>query len=297
MPITLAYLALCHFMHSSLRQLWGWEHTATSLILSTALHGSLVAPDEFAALAWKNITQTISWELLFVILKGFCCPCAPAEARRWIFLIWGREILQEIRREFSGFLSTHKWRLKNFRGKFRSIFREKFRASKKIFRANFVLQTCHPKILCALINRSPGKKDFARNHASLASHKSQSYIHRCVFKSQSAKSQVLLQKLQNIARNGKGKSITWKGPKGIPGKGIGKNTLKTPWKHPEKSWKILKLPENTWKYPENTPKTPWKILNFMTFSTFSLCPLWVCPLHLSKSHDVIEGRETLSKVL
>ena len=67
----------------------------------------------------------------------------------------------------------------------------------------------------------------------------------------------------------------WKGPKGIPGKGIGKNTLKTP-------WKILKLPENTWKYPENTPKTPWKILQFMTFSTFSLCPLWVCPLHLSK---------------
>ena len=32
-----------------------------------------------------------------------------------------------------------------FRGKFRSIFRDKFRSSKKIIRANFVLQTCHPK--------------------------------------------------------------------------------------------------------------------------------------------------------
>ena len=54
-------------------------------------------------------------------------------------------------------------------------------------------------------------------------------------------------------------------------KGHRENTLKTP-------WKSLKLPENTlrtpWKYPENT-------LKFMTFSTFSLCPLWVCPLHLS----------------
>ena len=33
----------------------------------------------------------------------------------------------------------------HFRGKYRSIFREKFRASKKIFRANFALQTCQPK--------------------------------------------------------------------------------------------------------------------------------------------------------
>ena len=30
-------------------------------------------------------------------------------------------------------------------GKYRSIFREKIRASKEIIRANFVLQTCHPK--------------------------------------------------------------------------------------------------------------------------------------------------------
>ena len=32
-----------------------------------------------------------------------------------------------------------------YRGHFGSIFREQFRASKKIFRANFVLQTCRPK--------------------------------------------------------------------------------------------------------------------------------------------------------
>ena len=67
--------------------------------------------------------------------------------------------------------------------------------------------------------------------------------------------------------------LSWKGPKCIPGKGIGRNALKTPWKHPEKSW-------NSQKIPENTPKTPWKILKFMTFNTFSRCPLWVCPLHL-----------------
>ena len=33
-----------------------------------------------------------------------------------------------------------------------------------------------------------------------------------------------------------GTIIPWKGPKGIPGKGIGKSTLKIPWKHREKSW-------------------------------------------------------------
>ena len=46
---------------------------------------------------------------------------------------------------FAGFFLTHKIKAQNFRGKFRSIVREKIRASKKIFRANFVLQTCHPK--------------------------------------------------------------------------------------------------------------------------------------------------------
>ena len=39
---------------------------------------------------------------------------------------------------------AHRIKAQKFRGKFRSIFREKFRAPKKIFRANFVLQTCHP---------------------------------------------------------------------------------------------------------------------------------------------------------
>ena len=33
-------------------------------------------------------------------------------------------------------------------GKFRSIFREKLRSSIKIFRAHFVLQTCHPNDQC-----------------------------------------------------------------------------------------------------------------------------------------------------
>ena len=58
----------------------------------------------------------------------------------------------------------------------------------------------------------------------------------------------------------------------MPGKGMRKNTLKTPWEHPE----------TPWKYPENPENT----LKFMTFSTFSLCPLWLCPLHLSKLKNV-----------
>ena len=62
--------------------------------------------------------------------------------------------------------------------------------------------------------------------------------------------------------------VFWKGPKGIPGKGTGKSTLKIP-------WNLLKLPESTLKSPSRS-------LKFMTFSTFSLCPLWVCPLHPSK---------------
>ena len=47
------------------------------------------------------------------------------------------------------------------RGKIRSIFREKICASKKLFRANFVLQTCHPNISGAPIFPNPinsGKK-------------------------------------------------------------------------------------------------------------------------------------------
>ena len=39
----------------------------------------------------------------------------------------------------------------NFRGKYWSIFREKIRALKKIFRANFVLQKCHPNNLGGIL--------------------------------------------------------------------------------------------------------------------------------------------------
>ena len=44
---------------------------------------------------------------------------------------------------FRGFFLTHRTKLQKFRGKFRSIFRNKIRSSKKIFRAKFTLQTCH----------------------------------------------------------------------------------------------------------------------------------------------------------
>ena len=62
--------------------------------------------------------------------------------------------MQEIWREFSGIFFDPHIKAQKFRGKFRSIFREKFRASKKIFRANFVLQTCHPKNLWPKAARS-----------------------------------------------------------------------------------------------------------------------------------------------
>ena len=39
-----------------------------------------------------------------------------------------------------------------------------------------------------------------------------------------------------------------------------------------------KHPEITLKMPRNSPELHQNTLNFMTFSTFSLCPLWVCPL-------------------
>ena len=44
---------------------------------------------------------------------------------------------------FRGFFLAHRTKAQKFRGKFRSIFRKKIRGSKKIFRANFTLQTCH----------------------------------------------------------------------------------------------------------------------------------------------------------
>ena len=54
--------------------------------------------------------------------------------------------LAGISQEFS---RTHKIKAQIFWGKFRSILGEKIRASKKRFRANFVLQTCHPKNYCS----------------------------------------------------------------------------------------------------------------------------------------------------
>ena len=55
-------------------------------------------------------------------------------------------------------------------------------------------------------------------------------------------------------------------------------------KHPENTWNSQKIPR---KHPENTLTTPWKAwiskrLEIHDFQYFSLCPLWVCHLHLSK---------------
>ena len=68
-----------------------------------------------------------------------CCllPALPQKLVAEFCLILGRE-------NFAGCSLDPQDKGSKFRGKFRSIFREKIRASKKIFRANFVLQTCHP---------------------------------------------------------------------------------------------------------------------------------------------------------
>ena len=80
-----------------------------------------------------------------------CSPCAPAEARQWIFLIFRREFGNfsgKFGGNFPGIFLTHRTKAQTFRGKFRSIFRKKIRGSKKIFRAKFTLQTCHLKCMC-----------------------------------------------------------------------------------------------------------------------------------------------------
>ena len=55
--------------------------------------------------------------------------------------------------------------------------------------------------------------------------------------------------------------VPWKGPQGIPGKGIGKNTLKTP-------WNSLNIP---WKHPEN----PWNSWHSALFP-YALCGYALC---------------------
>ena len=45
------------------------------------------------------------------------------------------------------FFRTHKIKVQTFQGKLQTFVREKIRASKKLFSANFVLQTCHSKDL------------------------------------------------------------------------------------------------------------------------------------------------------
>ena len=86
------------------------------------------------------------------------------ESRKFLFLVVLPALLQKLVGEFffdfsqgnlenlvgnlegifRGFFLTHRTKAQKFRGKFRSIFRKKIRGSKKIFRAKFTLQTCHP---------------------------------------------------------------------------------------------------------------------------------------------------------
>ena len=61
------------------------------------------------------------------------------------FLIFGREILREIWREFCIYFLDPQNKGSKIRGKFWSIFREKIRNSKKLFHAKFALQVCHTK--------------------------------------------------------------------------------------------------------------------------------------------------------
>ena len=67
------------------------------------------------------------------------------------------------------FVYFRKKKAQKFRGKVRSIFREKIHASKKIFRANFVLQTRHPKtpyLKKLLSSRHNPKGPFRTKHST-----------------------------------------------------------------------------------------------------------------------------------
>ena len=198
-------------------------------------HGFVVYDEIKAGVIWthdSSLDFAIHAPLLpLSSLRSFSCerllfkssPCAPAEARRWFFLIFGREIWREFWREFfqnhkikqgqrklstspvrrsswkwpiamvdmgfPGFYSisistvgvdeagVFLWRFsflalwvvvvvvvvdisqfpvkaQKIRGKFRSIFREKIRASKNIFRADFVLQN-KSSLLCPQHSKVP----------------------------------------------------------------------------------------------------------------------------------------------
>ena len=77
--------------------------------------------------------------------KNFIFSLRSCRSSSVIFCDFGEGNLAGILRDC--FFRTHKSKAQNFRGKFRSIFREKTCDSKKIFRANFVLRTCHTNFL------------------------------------------------------------------------------------------------------------------------------------------------------
>ena len=62
----------------------------------------------------------------------------------FFFLSLGGKFCGKFGGNFAGIFRTHKKKAPKYRGKFRSISGEKIRASKKIFRANLILQTRHP---------------------------------------------------------------------------------------------------------------------------------------------------------
>ena len=86
---------------------------------------------------WKGWTRSLFWGLSkwapFTSpphISTISSPCAPAEVRRWNFLILGKENLREIWREFCGIFLTHNLKIKA--QTFRSIFRKKIRNLKKL---------------------------------------------------------------------------------------------------------------------------------------------------------------------
>ena len=82
---------------------------------------------------------------LFLFL--FCFSLHSCRSSLMNFLIFVREIWRKFCRIFSDPQILKIKAPPKKSGTFRSIFREKIRALNKIFRANFVLQTCRPKFL------------------------------------------------------------------------------------------------------------------------------------------------------
>ena len=125
-------------------------------------HAKTQFSERLPELVRSQIFTPDSRSVLFFLFLKIASPCAPAEARRWIF--W-RFLGGKFGVNFADSFDPQNFRLKHFGENFGAFFRRKIRASKKIIRANFVLQTCHPKKLgvASHTQEFPSRDGFSKN--------------------------------------------------------------------------------------------------------------------------------------